>query len=429
MKLLQRLLISLLLLLSTPLNSFAVYEYNVAVNKTGEDYNTITLAEGALDDAGDITSTATKCGAWDACTAGTCDAANLTDGESVTWDGAVSTGTLRHLTSTEYMITVTLGTLDDNDTVTDLTNTFQINGAGDSCQVTIDVYNDDGDLTDSPTIDGFTTDSDNYIKIHAPSGERHNGTISTGAKWISGAGVIAILDNYVYIEWLVITSSTSDGTNYEGLIQPRTGASNSKIQNNIIYNAINASTGTYTAAIGSSTQTYTNLYIYNNIIYGSETDGASFGFGNAGVVLLNNTIYNSGRDGIGIRHSNSSVTARNNASFLSATSDYGANIDTRQTNASEDATGDAGLTSLTASLQFTNLTGGSENFHLISGAGLIDTGTDLTTTGNIDIDNYDRDAGGVTWDIGADEFIASAGTTGTASISGLNLSGTTISGM
>ena len=426
MKLYQRLLL-ILLLLTIPSQCFAVYEYNVSVNKTGEDYNTVTLAEDALDNAGDIRDSGTvKCGAWDNCTAGTCNSTNLTDGEAVTWDSGSSSGTLHHLTSTEYIITATVGTLDDNDLVTDGTNTFQINGAGDSCQITIDVYNDDGVLTDTPGVNGFTTDVDNFVKITAPSGERHNGTEFSGATISSNSGNIVPADNYTEISWLVFTSSTNNGTNYEAFIKPIAGANNSVVKNNVFYDINNISTGTFGAAIGSSTQSYTNFFVYDNIIYNTELTGVSWGFGNQGVLVYNNTIYNAGSTGFAIGHTNSTVTAKNNLICASVTADYGANIDTRVTNASCDATGDGSLINFTASNQFTNTSSGSEDFHLKSGANAIDVGTDLTTSANIDIDGRDRDATGDVWDLGADEFVASAAVASKTTINSANLNSATV---
>jgi len=74
--------------------------------------------------------------------------------------------------------------------------------------------------------------------------------------------------------------------------------------------------------------------------------------------------------------------------------------------------------SFVGTLTFTNTTGGSEDFHLVSGDTLaIDNGTDLGTTKSVqfDIDNYDRDTTAVTWDIGADEYVATGVTTLTLS--------------
>ena len=55
------------------------------------------------------------------------------------------------------------------------------------------------------------------------------------------------------------------------------------------------------------------------------------------------------------------------------------------------------------------MTYGSEDLHLKSTSQLIDAGTDLGTGSfSYDIDNYDRDAGGVVWDIGADEYVSTS---------------------
>jgi hypothetical protein len=59
--------------------------------------------------------------------------------------------------------------------------------------------------------------------------------------------------------------------------------------------------------------------------------------------------------------------------------------------------------------QFTNVTGGSENFRLVSGSYLIDTGTD--TSGEGAPLNFTDDIVGTTrsdWDVGAFEYVAAA---------------------
>ncbi len=85
-------------------------------------------------------------------------------------------------------------------------------------------------------------------------------------------------------------------------------------------------------------------------------------------------------------------------------------------NLSSDATADdpaqgGDLINKSASDQFVSTTGGSENLHLKSGADAIGAGVDLGTdpTGvEIDIDELDVDAAAVTWDMGADQFVAAA---------------------
>lgn len=75
------------------------------------------------------------------------------------------------------------------------------------------------------------------------------------------------------------------------------------------------------------------------------------------------------------------------------------------------ATGTGSLINKTAADQFVSTTGGSEDLHLKVGADAIGAGVDLGTTPtgvNIDIDGYDRDAAAVTWDMGADQYVAAA---------------------
>lgn len=65
--------------------------------------------------------------------------------------------------------------------------------------------------------------------------------------------------------------------------------------------------------------------------------------------------------------------------------------------------------------QFVSTSAGSEDLHLKTGSDAIGAGYDLGTTPpnvNIDIDARDRDSEADTWDIGADQFVGEAATTG-----------------
>jgi hypothetical protein len=89
---------------------------------------------------------------------------------------------------------------------------------------------------------------------------------------------------------------------------------------------------------------------------------------------------------------------------------------TQEYNMSEDATaaGTGSLTSKVVANQFVSTAGGSEDLHLKAGADAINAGNDYATTPTnvqFDIDNYDRDTTGVTWDIGADEYVSAGGST------------------
>jgi hypothetical protein len=83
-----------------------------------------------------------------------------------------------------------------------------------------------------------------------------------------------------------------------------------------------------------------------------------------------------------------------------ATENYNISSDTT-------AAGTGSQINITAASLFLSTVPGGENLHLKTGAPAIGTGIDLETTPTgvqFDIDGYDRDASGVVWDVGADQF-------------------------
>ena len=71
-----------------------------------------------------------------------------------------------------------------------------------------------------------------------------------------------------------------------------------------------------------------------------------------------------------------------------------------------DARGTGSIANKTlAEIDFVSTSAGSEDLHLDTSSACLEVGVDLGTTNgvNIDIDGVDRDATGVTWDIGADQ--------------------------
>jgi hypothetical protein len=106
---------------------------------------------------------------------------------------------------------------------------------------------------------------------------------------------------------------------------------------------------------------------------------------------------------------NNHYELKNNISYNNGTDYSGSWKTTSTNNLSKDATAPALNTYYrNKTLTFTNVTAGSEDFHLIStDTDAIDNGADLSGTFTTDIDGTTRSG---TWDIGADEYVSSAPT-------------------
>jgi hypothetical protein len=394
-----------------------------AINCVGtEDFDSLALWEAATDNAGDITDGTVKCGAWD-----TLSAAKIANAAAVTWDEGGSGGTLISMTNHSgtdddmYMIDVTSGSLADDDVITDGTNTITINGTPDSCIITAEVYNDDGNLTDTAVdIGGCTSSDTNYRKITVPEGERHDGTADSGVYWIATAnnqeaeGLFDIREKSVIIEWLSLARHTSNApsANIAVIYYYNPGATQtSVIRNVIISQALNDNEHSMSGihilnGLGGT------FYIYNTIVYGIENEALHWNWGNGGDTLY---AYNSVIDGkVYWGDGDGTVACRNLLSFNDPGTPYDY-CDTLQTSGADTTAGSPdGLDSLTIADVFvdpSNETLASRDYHLKAGSAAIDAGTDLATGYGIeiDIDGYNRDSGGVTWDVGADEYIAPAG--------------------
>jgi hypothetical protein len=362
-----------------------------------------------MDDAGDITDGTVKTGNWDNKTG------NIpVDGTAVDWDGGASTGTLIHASESnggsggdQYLIDVTGGSLADDDVILDVatsTDGFTINGTPDSAIITAECYDDDGDLADEDiTIDGFTTDATNYVKITSLSTERHTGIAGTGFVIdVSGtdSNGIYIRDFYTVVEWIEIKNWVSQFTASRTGIKMDFVGDNSTVQNCIAHDSEAAD-----EHIGI--QVDDGGQAYNNIVYDVSGDGIDSTATNAGDIY-NNTVYNCGGIGVdtngGNTKNNIAIGNGTDFSFGASTHDYNASGDATANGANSLNSGSGASAPTTA--DFEDVTGGSEDLHLVSTAVEIDEGVDLGTVANIDIDGRDRDAEGDTWDIGADEFVS-----------------------
>lgn len=255
--------------------------------------------------------------------------------------------------------------------------------------------------TSSVTIDGWTTDATRYIRVYTPSTERHDGKFNT-SKYRLHAGtafssLLTVNEDYTRLQGLQIYNS---GTNNSvGLAINNQGC----VVESCIVRLGNASSN---QGVQANSTTGTMVTVRNTVIYcdGTGTYGGVGGF-NRVVTWSNCTIVGWSIGILGHEASLATNLAKN--CYVSATTCYSGL--TLTTCASSDTTGSSGLQSIAASTSvFTNVTAGSEDFHLVSGSPLIDAGTDLSGDFTTDIDGATRSG---TWDVGADEFAGGGGGT------------------
>ncbi len=154
--------------------------------------------------------------------------------------------------------------------------------------------------------------------------------------------------------------------------------------------------------------------VMNSIVYNHSGKAGIDNVSNFVQQLLSSTVFNTGGDNIESANAGATATLRNNLSCNAGSNDIDdSNWDTTETNMTSDASSpQTGLRNVVTADQFVSTVGGSEDLKLKLGADAIGAGADRGTTPtgvNFDILGFDRDAGGVTWDIGAHQFRPAAG--------------------
>lgn len=313
----------------------------------------------------------------------------------------------------------------------------------------------DSNFTDN-TVNFNQKQSLSSVTLSVYSDDRHDGTAESGALWkpTSGSGhnvgiLVMNVDNMI-AEWLDISLDSLDSTNTNraivlagtnddniirnSLIHDKGGNPGSSgpaaiqttapggtsdtisILNNIIYNWVETSND-HTVGININ-QWQGTSYVYNNTVYNIVSNGGSkYAYG---ILFANNSSTTTNiKNNIVAKLSGSQERAyyKNNASSTANTANNlsddtaGAAYDAEDMNQSlNDSSALIGKT--LAQIDFVSTSAGSEDLHLDTSSVCLEAGVDLGTTNgvNIDIDGIDRDATGVTWDIGADQKSEAAST-------------------
>jgi hypothetical protein len=208
---------------------------------------------------------------------------------------------------------------------------ISITGSNKIAVATCRATNGAGEIT-TFGINGWTTDTTNYIKIWTDPTEsfRHSGVWDDTKYRIDESGsdntVILVSEDYVRIDGLQlslndVTAQYSDGIDLDG-----DNDGEYYISNNIIRN-INS----FADCVGIGHTTVSTGYIWNNIVYGWSGHGirVSCGAGNYSYVF-NNTVIDAGANGI-TRITSGILIGNNNLIQNSSNQDIAGNWDTGST--------------------------------------------------------------------------------------------------
>jgi hypothetical protein len=230
----------------------------------------------------------------------------------------------------------------------------------------------------------YTTDATRYVNIYTTSAARHKGIYSTSYYRLEQGD-----DSPIYLESVSYITFT-------GILFKRTGTSDSCINTNnsatnILFDKciiIGAGTG---LKVGYSTIRARNCIIIGGTYYSYISNVIN--------TIENCVIINTGSLNAVYRAESFLYVKNCYAHSVSGTAYSPATITTSASSDGSESTTTAAYDTDT----FTNVTAGSENFHLPNTSSpLYDAGTDLSGTFTDDIDGDTR----VQWDIGADEYTA-----------------------
>ena len=265
--------------------------------------------------------------------------------------------------------------------------------------------------TTAVTIAGWTVGV--IPKIIVNAAHRHEG------KWADQqAG-----GNYIYVMVVVASSSgiysSVSGFELNGILcSSASGYYSIELTATALITNTIAKGGSYGFRVGANS----NVVMWNCVTHGPSAGGVLTSDTTASLSAYNCTVIGNPSN-YGVRNISGAVSLTNCYALGYPGYAYSGTI-TKTTCGSSDSTGSFGLQNIAYStVNFVNITPGSENLHLVLGSGVIGVGTDLSGTFTTDIDDVTRVA---PWDIGADQYVAAGGGTYTESLTDLITSQTSI---
>ena len=311
----------------------------------------------------------------------------------------------------------------------------------------------DSVFTDDSRVQFTSKQSLASVKLTVYETDRHDGTAGSGviirptAYAGNSNGIIEMNFDNLIVEWLEI-DLTGTNTN-KGIYLLGTNDDNI-IRNNIIHSRTGSPT-TYPVfgmhMSGATSASSDTLSILNNIVYNFRETQDDTGSGininswKGTLNIYNNTVHNIESENSGSvkpascfrfnGHANQVANVKNNiASLINAstaaehraywdtgtgTSNVDYNLSDDTTSSTYEAQGANSLKDKTlAQIDYVNTVVGSEDLHLDTDSVCREEGVDLGTANgvNIDIDQVDRDATDLTWDMGADQASTAGADTG-----------------
>jgi len=281
-------------------------------------------------------------------------------------------------------------------------------GGGDTITFTIQGDWSSADTT-QVSVGGYTTSATNYLSINVVEAARHDGTYDTSAYRVetsqSGGRAFEVSQSHVKLSGVQVKNTYTGTTNF-------TIALDNFEDNDFLWNKLilwSAATGG-TESAGLRSTNGDNIHIANSVIIGYDGAVVWGSFANA----TNQQFFNSviiGNGNIGLRQNNDAnrdITAQNCYIYGANDSIADPSGDSVYTNTHTND-GENGTTttaySTSSGAYFTNVTGGSEDFHITNtSSALFEAGSNLSGTFTDDIDGNTRSA----WDVGVDYIQAAA---------------------